>query len=121
MTSTPKTHAALRALALTAFICVLATGNAFAGQTARWTNNGTYISVIGNNLANINTVGFKASSVTFQDLNTITGTNVTNGVVVIDAAALASGRFADDPRAVAAQRAADPALDPPGVRVPVES
>jgi flagellar hook protein FlgE len=30
--------------------------------------NGTYISVIGNNLANINTVGFKASSVTFQDL-----------------------------------------------------
>jgi cobalamin biosynthesis protein CobW len=32
-------------------------------------------------------------------------------VVVIDAAALASGRFADDPAAVAAQRAADPALD----------
>jgi flagellar hook protein FlgE len=30
--------------------------------------NGAYLSVIGNNLANINTVGFKASSVTFQDL-----------------------------------------------------
>ena len=30
--------------------------------------NGTYLSVIGNNLANINTVGFKASSVTFMDL-----------------------------------------------------
>jgi flagellar hook protein FlgE len=30
--------------------------------------NGTYLSVIGNNLANINTVGFKSSSVTFQDL-----------------------------------------------------
>ncbi len=32
-------------------------------------------------------------------------------VVVIDAAALAAGRFADDPAALAAQRAADPALD----------
>jgi cobalamin biosynthesis protein CobW len=32
-------------------------------------------------------------------------------VVVIDAAALAAGRFADDPVALAAQRAADPALD----------
>ena len=30
--------------------------------------NGTYLSVIGNNLANINTIGFKSSSVTFQDL-----------------------------------------------------
>lgn len=30
--------------------------------------NGVYLNVIGNNLANINTVGFKASSVTFQDL-----------------------------------------------------
>ena len=30
--------------------------------------NATYLSVIGNNLANINTVGFKASTVTFQDL-----------------------------------------------------
>jgi len=30
--------------------------------------NGQYLSVIGNNLANINTVGFKASSVTFMDL-----------------------------------------------------
>jgi len=32
-------------------------------------------------------------------------------VAVIDAAALAAGRFADDPAALAAQRAADPALD----------
>jgi len=32
-------------------------------------------------------------------------------VVVIDAAALSAGRFADDPVALAAQRAADPALD----------
>jgi cobalamin biosynthesis protein CobW len=32
-------------------------------------------------------------------------------VTVIDAAAVASGRFADDPVAVAAQRAADPSLD----------
>jgi flagellar hook protein FlgE len=30
--------------------------------------NGTYLSVIGNNLANINTIGFKASVVSFQDL-----------------------------------------------------
>ncbi len=32
-------------------------------------------------------------------------------VAVIDAAAMAAGRFADDPAALAAQRAADPALD----------
>jgi cobalamin biosynthesis protein CobW len=32
-------------------------------------------------------------------------------VAVIDAAAVAAGRFADDPTALAAQRAADPALD----------
>src|SRR5688500_2347265 len=30
--------------------------------------NGAYLSVIGNNLANINTIGFKSSSVTFMDL-----------------------------------------------------
>jgi flagellar hook protein FlgE len=30
--------------------------------------NGEYISVIGNNLANVNTIGFKASSVSFQDM-----------------------------------------------------
>jgi flagellar hook protein FlgE len=30
--------------------------------------NGTYLSVIGNNLANINTIGFKSSVVSFQDL-----------------------------------------------------
>src|ERR671919_1422461 len=40
--------------------------------------NGVYLSVIGNNLANINTVGFKASSVTFQDLvsQTVGGSSV---------------------------------------------
>ena len=32
-------------------------------------------------------------------------------VAVVDAAAVAEGRFADDPAAVAAQRAADPSLD----------
>jgi cobalamin biosynthesis protein CobW len=32
-------------------------------------------------------------------------------IVVIDAAAVAAGRFADDPAALAAQRAADPAVD----------
>ncbi len=30
--------------------------------------NATYLSVIGNNLANINTIGFKSSAVTFKDL-----------------------------------------------------
>jgi len=30
--------------------------------------NGTYLSVIGNNLANINTVGFKSSTVTFSEM-----------------------------------------------------
>ena len=40
--------------------------------------NGAYLSVIGNNLANINTVGFKSSSVTFQDLvsQTVGGSSV---------------------------------------------
>jgi flagellar hook protein FlgE len=40
--------------------------------------NGTYLSVIGNNLANINTIGFKSSSVTFQDLvsQTVGGSSV---------------------------------------------
>jgi len=40
--------------------------------------NGAYLSVIGNNLANINTVGFKASSVMFQDLvsQTVGGSSV---------------------------------------------
>lgn len=39
--------------------------------------NGAYLAVIGNNLANINTVGFKSSSVTFQDLvsQTVGGTS----------------------------------------------
>src|SRR5215211_9328042 len=30
--------------------------------------NSVYLNVIGNNLANINTIGFKSSAVTFQDL-----------------------------------------------------
>jgi cobalamin biosynthesis protein CobW len=38
-------------------------------------------------------------------------TTVDGVVTVIDAAAVAAGRFADDPRAVAAARAADPSLD----------
>ena len=40
-----------------------------------------------------------------------TATTVDGVLTVIDAAALAAGRFADDPAAVAAQRAADPAVD----------
>ncbi|HEY8548642.1 MAG TPA: flagellar hook protein FlgE [Vicinamibacterales bacterium] len=40
--------------------------------------NATYLSVVGNNLANINTVGFKASSVSFADLvsQTVGGTSI---------------------------------------------
>jgi flagellar hook protein FlgE len=39
--------------------------------------NGAYLSVIGNNLANINTIGFKSSAVSFQDLvsQSITGSS----------------------------------------------
>ena len=40
----------------------------FSAGLAGLNANGAYLSVIGNNLSNINTVGFKASSVTFQDL-----------------------------------------------------
>ncbi|HEX5319250.1 MAG TPA: cobalamin biosynthesis protein CobW [Stellaceae bacterium] len=40
-----------------------------------------------------------------------TRTTVDGVLTVIDAAALAAGRFADDPEAVARQRAADPSLD----------
>src|SRR5207248_3241546 len=40
-----------------------------------------------------------------------TRTTVDGVIAVIDAAAVASGRFADDPEAVARQRAADPAVD----------
>jgi flagellar hook protein FlgE len=41
--------------------------------------NAVYLNVIGNNLANINTVGFKTSTVTFQDLvsQTVGGTSAT--------------------------------------------
>ena len=40
--------------------------------------NSTYLSVIGNNLANINTIGFKSSSVSFADLvsQTVGGTSI---------------------------------------------
>lgn len=40
--------------------------------------NAAYLSVIGNNLANINTVGFKSSAVSFQDLvaQTVTGSGI---------------------------------------------
>src|SRR6188768_2089953 len=41
---------------------------AFSAGLSGLNANAVYLSVIGNNLANINTVGFKASSVTFQDL-----------------------------------------------------
>jgi cobalamin biosynthesis protein CobW len=40
-----------------------------------------------------------------------TRTTVDGVIAVIDAAAVVSGRFADDPEAVARQRAADPAID----------
>src|SRR4051795_10649270 len=40
-----------------------------------------------------------------------TRTTVDGVIAVIDAAAVASGRFADDPEAVAIQRGADPAID----------
>ena len=40
-----------------------------------------------------------------------TATTVDGVLTVIDAAALAAGRFADDPAAVAAQRAADPSIE----------
>jgi cobalamin biosynthesis protein CobW len=40
-----------------------------------------------------------------------TATTVDGVLTVIDAAALAAGRFADDPAAVAAQRAADPTIE----------
>ena len=39
------------------------------------------------------------------------GSTVDGVIAVVDAPAVAAGRFADDPAAVAAQRAADPALD----------
>jgi flagellar hook protein FlgE len=41
---------------------------AFSAGLSGLNANATYLSVIGNNLANINTVGFKASSVNFVDL-----------------------------------------------------
>lgn len=40
----------------------------FAAGLSGLSANSTYLSTIGNNLANINTIGFKASTVTFMDL-----------------------------------------------------
>jgi flagellar hook protein FlgE len=50
----------------------------FSSGLAGLSANSTYLSVIGNNLANINTVGFKASTVTFADLvsQTVGGTSI---------------------------------------------
>src|SRR5215470_3249649 len=45
----------------------MAVGSFSAGLSGLSANS-TYLSVIGNNLANINTVGFKASAVSFADL-----------------------------------------------------
>jgi flagellar hook protein FlgE len=49
----------------------------FSSGLAGLNANSTYLSVIGNNLANINTVGFKASTVSFADLvsQTVGGTS----------------------------------------------
>src|SRR5512147_3092431 len=43
-------------------------GGSFSAGLSGLNANQTALSVIGNNLANINTVGFKASTVTFADL-----------------------------------------------------
>ena len=40
----------------------------FSAALSGLSANSTYLSVIGNNLANLNTIGFKGSSVTFNDL-----------------------------------------------------
>ena len=40
----------------------------FSAALSGLNSNSIYLSVIGNNLANINTIGFKSSSVTFKDL-----------------------------------------------------
>ena len=41
---------------------------AFSSGLSGLNANSVYLSVIGNNLANINTIGFKSSSVSFMDL-----------------------------------------------------
>ena len=45
----------------------MAVGSFSAGLSGL-TANSTYLSVIGNNLANINTIGYKSSTVSFMDL-----------------------------------------------------
>src|ERR1041384_5649186 len=40
----------------------------FSGGLSGLNANSVYLNVIGNNLSNINTIGFKASAVTFMDL-----------------------------------------------------
>jgi flagellar hook protein FlgE len=51
---------------------------AFSAAISGLNANAQYLSVIGNNLANINTIGFKSSTVTFMDLvsQTVGGTSV---------------------------------------------
>jgi flagellar hook protein FlgE len=46
-------------------------------------NNQTYMDVIGNNISNVNTVGFKSSSVTFQDMlsQTLQGASGASGTM----------------------------------------
>jgi flagellar hook protein FlgE len=50
----------------------------FSASLSGLNANAQYLSVIGNNLANINTVGFKSSTVTFMDLvsQTVGGTSI---------------------------------------------
>lgn len=50
----------------------------FAAGLSGLSANATYLSVIGNNLANINTIGYKASAVSFSDLvsQTVGGTSI---------------------------------------------
>ena len=54
--------------------------------------NGQYLSVIGNNLANINTIGFKSSSVTFMDLvsQTVGGPSANPTVICLGMAFMAA-------------------------------
>ncbi len=56
---------------------IMAVGS-FSSGLSGLSANSTYLSVIGNNLANINTVGYKTSAVSFADLvsQTVGGTSV---------------------------------------------
>lgn len=48
-------------------------GNGLFSGVSGLNSNGTALSVIGNNIANVNTVGFKKSTVTFADILSATG------------------------------------------------